>query len=197
MPHRVMAAAFEQVGKTNEIAVDVGARIRQRVAHAGLGGQMDDSFRLAACKQGRQALGVGKVQPLERESGQFRTLRQPRLLQRRVVVVVKVVDADDGVTAREQGAGRMQADEAGGAGHEDVHHANCTEGPSSSACHPASSGCAAGSCVRMRAVCAPDAIVEPCPFRRYPHHEPQPARKRLARSHLAWRLRPGYAAQPA
>ena len=47
--------------------------------------------------------------------------RHERLLERRVVVVVQVVDAGDGVAAREQPQRGVHADEAGRAGEQDVH----------------------------------------------------------------------------
>ena len=47
------------------------------------------------------------------------------------VVVVEVVDADDGMAEVEKFIGQMESDEAGGAGDEDVHittfHRRCRE----------------------------------------------------------------------
>jgi hypothetical protein len=48
MLNRVMAAAFEDVHEADQIAVDVGVGVEQRVAHAGLGGQMDHSLETFA-----------------------------------------------------------------------------------------------------------------------------------------------------
>ncbi len=39
----VMAAAFEDVGEANEIGVDIGERIDQRMAHARLRREMNDT----------------------------------------------------------------------------------------------------------------------------------------------------------
>ena len=47
--------------------------------------------------------------------------RETRELQAHVVVVVEVVEADDLVAAREQLLRGVEADEAGGAGDEDLH----------------------------------------------------------------------------
>ena len=57
-------------------------------------------------------VGVGRM------SGE---LRQAGFLQRRVVVIVVVVDAEDFVAAREQTLGECGADEAGGTRDEDAH----------------------------------------------------------------------------
>src|SRR5262249_26336151 len=46
-------------------------------------------------------------------------LVEPRLLERRVVVGVEIVEADDAVAVREQTTRDVEADEAGRAGDED------------------------------------------------------------------------------
>ena len=48
-------------------------------------------------------------------------LLQPCELQVDVVVLVEVVEPDDGVAAREQALCDVHADETGGAGDEDLH----------------------------------------------------------------------------
>ena len=47
-------------------------------------------------------------------------MRQPRFLQRHVVVVVEIVEADDLIAALEQQLRGVKADEAGGAGDEEI-----------------------------------------------------------------------------
>ena len=42
--HTVVAAAFEHVHEADDVAVDVGVRVLQRIAHAGLRRQMDDDI---------------------------------------------------------------------------------------------------------------------------------------------------------
>ena len=39
----VVAAALEDVHEADEVAVDVGVRVLERVAHAGLRGEVDDA----------------------------------------------------------------------------------------------------------------------------------------------------------
>jgi hypothetical protein len=50
MLNAVMAAAFQDIGKTNDIAVNVGHRIFFRVAHTGLSSQIDNSLRFVRGK---------------------------------------------------------------------------------------------------------------------------------------------------
>ena len=114
-------AGFEDVQEPDEVALDVGAGIRNRIAHAGLRGEVDHAVERLA---GKQLAHGGFVFEAALDEGEARFLaqqRQARFLERRVVVVVDVVEADDGVAAREQRAGHVESDEAGGAGDEHVH----------------------------------------------------------------------------
>ena len=74
----------------------------QRVAHAGLRGEVDDAVE-ALC--GEELLHAGAVGHVELDEAEARVRRQPRqavLLELHVVVVVEVVQADDLVAARQQ-----------------------------------------------------------------------------------------------
>ena len=42
MPAAVVPAAFEDIGEADQIGIHIGVRIDQRIAHAGLRGEMDD-----------------------------------------------------------------------------------------------------------------------------------------------------------
>ena len=79
-------------------------------------------WNFSRCEQRLHARAVGEVE-LARSgsSAGCRRLREPRLLQRHVVVVVEIVEADDFVAALEQPLGDVEADEAGGAGDEEFH----------------------------------------------------------------------------
>ncbi len=44
--HAVMAASFENVQKTRDVAADVYMRVLDRIADAGLGGKMDDAVKV-------------------------------------------------------------------------------------------------------------------------------------------------------
>ena len=53
MPAAVMAAAFQHVDEALQVGIHVGVRIGQRMAHAGLRGEMDDVGKLVRRKQRR------------------------------------------------------------------------------------------------------------------------------------------------
>jgi DNA-directed RNA polymerase subunit RPC12/RpoP len=117
----VVAAALQHVHRADDVAVDVGVRVLDGVTHTGLGGEVHHALHTGACKQcghRRTILQRVTVATEPRVRGQ---LRESRLLQTDVIVVVDVVHTDDLVTARKQAAGDVESDEAGGAGNHDFH----------------------------------------------------------------------------
>ena len=108
-----------------EIAADVVEGRLQRVAHAGLGGEVQDARDgvPVAARERRDRLEIGDVGRLEGEAGVRPQTLEPRPLQRRVIVAVEVVDAEHRLAAREQGQADVEADEAGAAGDQNRHGA--------------------------------------------------------------------------
>ena len=134
MPHRMGAAAFQQVDESEHVALHVGERIFQRVTHAGLTGEIDGYVEGAFGKEFFQTFAVLKVHFHEAEiRGTFKrdsVLRrffpyadhgQPGQLEFRGIVVVELVDTRDGMSELQQLSGKKAADETGGAGDEYVH----------------------------------------------------------------------------
>ena len=119
--HTVVAAALQHVQRAGYVAVDVGLRGLQRIAHAGLGGQVHDAIKLLAPEQIRHAGGVLKAELRNAEASLGREARQAGFLQCRVVVRVQVVESDDRITAAEQLVRDGRADEAGRTGDEYFH----------------------------------------------------------------------------
>ena len=113
-----MPAQLQHVDEADQVAVDVGVRILERVAHAGLRGEMDHAAeavlveqrferRRDPCRSSSRDLDVGAQRG------------DAIALELRIVVVVEVVQADDVRAARAQFAAGVGADETGGAGDED------------------------------------------------------------------------------
>ncbi len=117
----VATATFEDVGETDDVAIDVGERVLDGVAHASLGGEVDDTLRLMSGEGCFHCLTVDEVDP---QVGVVRMISMPRetgFLDGRVVVVVVVVDADDNVTSLEQTQGQVRANKTGRTGDEHLH----------------------------------------------------------------------------
>ena len=72
MVDAVVAAALEHVERALHVGVEIGVRVRQAVAHAGLRGQVHDRFGLTSAKQRRRRLVVGEVERGGRRSGRAR-----------------------------------------------------------------------------------------------------------------------------
>src|ERR1700731_4821269 len=110
--------AFQDIEEAGEVCVRVGVRIDQRVAHARLGGEMDHVLEAVLREQLRHPGAVGEVELDEMEGRIFAKLVEPRLLERRVIIGVEVVEAYDRAAGSQQPARHVEADETGGAGDE-------------------------------------------------------------------------------
>src|ERR1700691_1218667 len=91
-----VTAAFQNVEKAGKIGIEIGIRVFQRVTHAGLRGEVDHRTEIAVVKNRLDAFAVGKIEPVKTEFPKLPQDREPGFLERRIVVVIDVVDAEDG-----------------------------------------------------------------------------------------------------
>ena len=117
--HVVMAAAFKDIHKANQVGLYVGVGVLQGIAYAGLGGQVHHPFGFVFPEQGFHGGTVCYVLAYLSETGLAGEPCQTRFFEVHVVIVVNVVHADDFITAIQQSMGQMGADKAGGSGNED------------------------------------------------------------------------------
>lgn len=117
----LVAAAFQHMQRTGDIATDVHMRILGGITHADLCGQVHHAPGL----MGRGAgLDGGAVDQVSEDVHVGRMLHEPGqagLLQVHVVLIAEVVETDFFVAALEQAQGDMGTDESGGAGDQDFH----------------------------------------------------------------------------
>src|ERR1700728_1269717 len=111
-----MTAAFEHVEEAGKIGVKIGMRILQRVPNARLRREMHHWAELAVAEDRLGAGAVGKIELVTGKVVERPQDREPGLLERRVVIVVDTVDADDGAAAFEEPPCQYKADKARGAG---------------------------------------------------------------------------------
>src|SRR5690606_19988654 len=109
----VVTAALEHVDEADDVAVDVGVRVGDRVAHAGLGGQVDNYRRLALVEEPVEGRSVDEVELAEGEGVVALQAFQTGQLERNVVVVIDVINAHYLVTAGQESLGDVIADETG------------------------------------------------------------------------------------
>ena len=129
-----VAAGFDDVGEAGDVARNVGQRVLEAEADAGLCGEMDDAVEAAIADAGIDCRLVGKIGAHEAVAGallrrQVVELREPRFLQCRVVIGVDHVEADDIIAALDQPACDVITDEPGIAGHQDFHFGRASGRP--------------------------------------------------------------------
>src|SRR5215469_3802474 len=86
---------FNQIQKTDDIALNVKVGIFERVPHPGLGSQMHDGTELMKLKQIARKGSIRYVTAEKLEAWLLSQKREPRLLQSLIVVWIKIVHADD------------------------------------------------------------------------------------------------------
>ena len=119
MLYSVVAATFKNVGEANDIALDVGKRVLDGVAHTGLRSEIHHSLRSMRSERIFDSFFVGQINTQVNVILMIGMSSQSRFFDGRVVVVVVIVDANDGIAAFQQSHGEIGADKAGRAGDED------------------------------------------------------------------------------
>jgi hypothetical protein len=115
--------------KPFEVRAGVIVRMVDRVAHAGLCGEMNHARELVPREQIEQPRAFSQVGFFEREPLVVPQHRQPRLLQRRVVVAVDAVEPDHRAALLQQLFGDVEADEPGSSGDENGVRRHCGASP--------------------------------------------------------------------
>jgi hypothetical protein len=117
------ARQFQQDEMPHHVGLHVDIGVDLRVADPRLRRQVDDPVEIAmALGQPQHGLAVGDVALDEGESGRLAQRLDPRELEDRVVIVAEIVDADDRLASRQQGAGDVRADEPGDTCDENGSH---------------------------------------------------------------------------
>ena len=121
MPDPAMAGTLEEIHEPHDIGVDIGMRILQGMAHAGLRREIHDGIVMVGRKQFGHGLAVGDIQTAKAKPRLGLKTRKPRLLELHRVVIVQVINAGHGIPTREQPVGKRRADEPGGPGNQNMH----------------------------------------------------------------------------
>ncbi len=121
MRDAVVTAAFEYVEGADDIALDVGVRLLQRVAHPRLRAQMHDALEFPGSEQLRHRLPIRQVGMDEPERLVRLEPGEAGLLERDVVVIIEIVESDDLIASIEEALCGGRANEPGGARDEKFH----------------------------------------------------------------------------
>ena len=121
MLHLMMAAAFENINEADQIAINVSVRILDRIANASLRSEMDDFVEAFFGKQFLHPGTVGHIKFDKAEAGQGSQAFEAVFLERNLVVIVEIVEADNLIAACQQAQRGGHADKAGSAGNKYFH----------------------------------------------------------------------------
>ncbi len=117
-----LAGKFEQFEMADKVAVAIGARVFDRVSHTGLCAKVDDSVNFRTGNGVGQCGLIGKIDGMKSEVGLLADqTAQARCFQRNRIIIVEIIDANDMLSARQQGTNDMGADKAGGSGDQHRH----------------------------------------------------------------------------
>lgn len=81
-----MAASFQEIEESAQIALAVGIWIGERMTNAGLGCEIDDDFRINRGNERRNAVTIGEIDMLEPEMRKFLQLIEAGPLQADVII---------------------------------------------------------------------------------------------------------------
>ena len=121
MLHFVVAACLEDVVESDEIALNIGIRIGDAVAHSGLGCEIDHDSRAVVREKLLHQVPVGNAAfdkgPVTPEGFDF---PQPFVFDIYIVIIRDRVDSNDSDVPDidKQSFHQVGSDETGGAGHE-------------------------------------------------------------------------------
>src|SRR5450631_4045116 len=122
MFHAVVAATFNDLQESGDVAVHIGMRILNGIAHPRLRGQVHHALEFFRAEQCRHCLAIRNILLHEPKARIASQNIQARILQLVIVIVIEIIETDDFVASLEQQARRMKADKTGCAGHEQFHN---------------------------------------------------------------------------
>ena len=81
---------------SHHIRVHIGVGILQRMSHSGLCCEMDDAVQIPVpLPQCEDTVSISDVELVKGEAGMAAKLRKARLLETHVIIIVKIIDAND------------------------------------------------------------------------------------------------------
>ena len=99
--YAMMPAPFEDMQRANNVALDIGVRIFYGVADTGLCRKMHDFLKVLFRKQFLYGIAILQIDTRHFEIVKVVENRRPGLFEADVIVVVKIIQTDDGVATFE------------------------------------------------------------------------------------------------
>ena len=101
-------------------------RIVDRVANASLGCEVDNGRKPMFCKQLIGDCAIGEFELHETELRMLPQDIQPRLLQRRIIIAVQIIEPDNRAAFRQKLTRNVKSDKAGRTGDQDRLVRHCS-----------------------------------------------------------------------
>ena len=111
MTAAIVPASLQNIGEADQIGVDIGVRISERVSHARLRGQMDDHGKPIPREQRRYRHAIRHIEPFELKARVVAQDIEPGGLQPRIIIGIEIVDPDDAVAGLQQPLRHVESDE--------------------------------------------------------------------------------------
>ena len=105
MLNAIVPASLKDVYESNEVAVDVGVRVLERISDPSLGSKINDPLGSFGLEEAVDSWAVGKVHSNKTEPGFGSQANQSSLLQIYVVVIIKVVKTQNFVSSIQESVG--------------------------------------------------------------------------------------------
>jgi len=117
----MMPTAFQNMKHPDDIALYIGMRILYGVPDASLRSQVNDLVETLTGEKAFHPASIREIKPTHLKIGIVVEYRRARFLERRIVVVIEIVHANDRVATIEQGFCCEEANKAGRACNEYFH----------------------------------------------------------------------------
>jgi len=121
MGHPAVAAALQEVGETNDVGLHVSHGVFQAVAHPGLGRHVHHMGELVVGEQRFHVLAIREVDLEEGELVVALKNFQAVLFKGHGIIIIEIVQTDNGMSHLEKTLAEMEADESGSACDQKFH----------------------------------------------------------------------------
>jgi len=109
-------ASFQDIEETHYVGVHVRIRVFERIPHPCLGRQVHDRIEARSGEEILHGRPIDHINVYMGEGGVGGQRVQACLFQVRVVVIVEIVEANNGASLIQEFSGKVETDESGGAG---------------------------------------------------------------------------------
>ena len=122
MFHALVPAAFQDIAEAYDIAVDDGLRVAHRVSDASLCSKVHDPHGRMLGEDVRNCVAVCDVLLNKLERWISAELRQPRALQRGIVIVIETIEAKHMLATRQEARSNVKTNESSDPGDKNCFH---------------------------------------------------------------------------